>query len=79
MGQGWTRSRERQDKHKGLAKLLEPGNNIPAGWARAGGWHPFRQLLPERLLCFRGRPCPAEPPLHLSPGRSMAERGLSLR
>lgn len=38
-----SQSRERQDKQKGLAKLLEPGNNNPAGWARAGGWHPFRQ------------------------------------
>lgn len=57
-----SQSRERQDKQKGLAKLLEPGNNIPAGWARAGGWHPFilsqscsgPALPSRRFICHPG-------------------------
>lgn len=36
-------SRETRDKHKGLAKLLEPGNHIPAGMLRgAESWDPSR-------------------------------------
>lgn len=51
-----------QDKRKGLAELLEPGNHIPAGWARAESWDPFRQPLPvaagpalpsSRFICHR--------------------------
>lgn len=52
-----------QDKRKGLAELLEPGNHIPAGWARAESWDPFRQPLPvaagpalpsRRFICHPG-------------------------
>lgn len=75
-GQGWAMLHgpgKCKTSEKGLAKLLEPRKQHSCGLDTGRG------LGVPSAASPKGRSCPAEPSLHLSPRGSMAKRGLSLR